>query len=85
MRVIVNKNPKKLELINPASGLWAIRWNIESLDETNDICSQQNFNHKPTLKEIKDTIVSEANKECSAGITEGFVWNNYPVYLNSEN
>lgn len=84
MKVITNKNPKKLELINPVNGVWAVRWNIEELD-TNARCDQKLFMHKPSLYEIQTTLETSYNNECRGRIENDLVWNDHNVFLNEEN
>lgn len=85
MKVLTNKNPKKLELIDPSNGIWAVRWNIKSENESYDSCDQKTFNHKPSLREIYKCLVNSFNEECSFNIENSFVWNGNNVYLNQEN
>lgn len=41
--------------------------------------------HKPTLEEIRDTIVMFHNGQVDAKILSGFSWKDMPVWLSSEN
>ena len=43
------------------------------------------FDHKPTLSEVKELIVSAINRTTEEKIINGFVWNGKPIYLSSEN
>lgn len=43
------------------------------------------YDHKPTLRELKQDISSLINSETDAQILTGFKWNGKPVYLSAEN
>ena len=43
------------------------------------------FDHKPTLYEIKETILGAYNSEVDDKILNNFSWNGMPVWLSSEN
>lgn len=43
------------------------------------------FDHKPTLSEIKNAIVSWYNTQIDKEILEGFKWKDIPVWLSTEN
>lgn len=41
--------------------------------------------HLPTLQELKYLILTEINKQIDRKILEGFVWQEMPIWLSSEN
>lgn len=43
------------------------------------------YDHKPTLRELKQDISDLINRETDAKILTGFKWNGKPVYLSAEN
>jgi hypothetical protein len=43
------------------------------------------FDHKPTLSEVKELVVSAINTATEEKIINGFVWNGKAVYLSPEN
>ena len=43
------------------------------------------FTHRPTKQEVLHTIISHVNQLTDQKILNGFVWNDKPVYLSSEN
>lgn len=43
------------------------------------------FNHKPTLSEVKDLILSAINSETDQKIISGLAWQGMPVWLSTEN
>lgn len=46
---------------------------------------RQTFHHRPTVEEIKETIISLINTETDKKILSGFKWNGKPVWLSNEN
>lgn len=74
-----------IECVNPRKNKWKVRWNItEKEDGSSDWC-EQDYDHKPTLEEIRDTIVKFHNGQVDAKILSGFSWKDMPVWLSSEN
>lgn len=43
------------------------------------------FNHKPSIDEIKEVIISYYNNEVDKKILSGYQWENYNIWLSSEN
>lgn len=43
------------------------------------------YDHKPSVREIKQDISELINAETDAKILNGFTWNGKPVYLSAEN
>lgn len=43
------------------------------------------FDHKPTLSEVKELIISAINKATNEKIVNGFIWNEKKIYLSAEN
>lgn len=43
------------------------------------------FDHKPTLSEIRELIISTIDTATQEKIVRGFVWNDISVYLSTEN
>ena len=46
---------------------------------------RKNYDHVPTLEELKSDIHALINSETDAKILTGFSWNDIPVYLSEEN
>lgn len=53
--------------------------------EGNNFAWRKYYDHKPTLAELKQDISELVNAETDAKILNGFVWNDKPVYLSTEN
>lgn len=45
----------------------------------------EEFDHKPTLDEVKEIILKSHNDEIDQKILSGFVWNEMPIWLSKEN
>ena len=83
-RVDGNPNVSLLENTNPVKGLWRVRWDIQTKEETTTYMEEQ-FDHKPTADEIKHLVMSYYNSEIDANILSGMVYDGAMVWLSSEN
>lgn len=46
---------------------------------------RKNYDHKPSIDELRKDIESLINQETDFAIVNGFVWNDISVYLSTEN
>lgn len=74
-----------IECVNPRKNKWKVRWNITEKEDGSSDWYEQDYVHKPTLEEIRDTIVKFHNGQVDAKILSGFSWKDMPVWLSSEN
>lgn len=74
-----------MECVNPRKNKWKVRWNITEKEDGSSDWYEQDYDHKPTLEEIRDTIVMFHNGQVDAKILSGFSWKDMPVWLSSEN
>ncbi len=74
-----------IECVNPRKNKWKVRWNITEKEDGSSDWYEQDYDHKPTLEEIRDTIVKFHNGQVDAKILSGFSWKDMPVWLSSEN
>lgn len=75
-----------LECINPMKGRWMLRYDIKPTENDGEVSFiSQVIEHKPTIKEVKDIILSWMNGEIDKKLIGGFVWNDMAVWLSSEN
>lgn len=85
-----NTGVSVIECINPKYNKYRVRWNIqpyinnEGKEQGVTFCEVE-FLHKPSLKEIKEVILSWYNSEIDEKIVSGFVWKDMPIWLSSEN
>lgn len=81
--------------MNPRLQKYVIRWDVQPYyrtDETTgeqvqqgvDYCEEW-LNHKPTLEEVKDIVLTGMNAGIDRKILSGFEWNGMAVWLSSEN
>ena len=84
-RVEGNAGVKLLECTNPKKDKWRIRWDIQELGNGNVNYMEEEFDHKPTDDEIKNTICEWYHNETDKEIISGFKWNGYQVWLSMEN
>lgn len=54
-------------------------------EDGNNFTWRKYYDHKPSLREIKQDISDLINTETDAKILTGFTWNSKPVYLSTEN
>lgn len=74
-----------IECVSPRKNKWKVRWNITEKEDGSSDWYEQDYDHKPTLEEIRDTIVKFHNGQVDAKILSGFSWKDMPVWLSSEN
>lgn len=84
-----------IECINPRLGKYRVRWDVRPYsggdsdgrpEESHQVSFvEKEFNWKPTLSEVKETILSWYNTVIDRRIMEGFSWNGASVWLSSEN
>lgn len=90
-RVNGGENPPLVECLNEVIPIYAVRWDVRQNNGTfGSAKSGTNYMeaqlwHKPTLQECKDIILAWKNTEIDRQILSGFVWNEMPVWLSSEN
>lgn len=75
----------KLECVNKIRDKWRVRWDYVPSEENLVSYMEAEFDHKPTSEEIKTLISGYYNELTDQKILSGFVWNNIPVWLSSEN
>lgn len=83
-RKIYGGNNPLVECINPISDKWMVLWNAQSEGETTSYMAEV-FTHKPTLAEIKDTVLVWYNALIDQEILTGYIWRDIPVWLSMEN
>ena len=63
---------------------WMVLWAV-GCEDNSFIFMAEEFNHKPSLQEIKDSILDWCNTDIDNRILSGFVWRDIPVWLSMEN
>lgn len=88
---------KFITLLNPETGAYSVSYGFKKVGEVNMGSEEQpnlvneyeyyssNFDHKPSLVEIKDLVVKHYNTECDKEIVSGCRFENELVWLSQEN
>lgn len=76
---------KLIECISPAKNKWRIRWDVQQADDGSATYMEEDFDHKPTEDEIKDTVIGWYNEQIDTNILCGFSYEDNVVWLSSEN
>lgn len=68
---------------------YVISYGIEQVDETHytwyEVVFYKKKNPLPTYEQIHEAICADINTQTDEKILSGFVWNNNPVWLSTEN
>lgn len=83
-KIYGGNNNLLVECINPITDKWMVLWNKQEEGETTSYIYEV-FTHKPTLSEIKDTMLVWYNALIDQEILSGFTWKDTPVWLSMEN
>ncbi|WP_418981735.1 hypothetical protein [Alistipes sp.] len=84
MRIQGSAGVVPIECVNPRKDTWRVRWDIQETDGTATY-EEAEFDHRPTVEEVRATIIAWHNARIEAQITDGFRWEDVPVWLSSEN
>lgn len=84
-KVIGNSDVKPIECINPKKDKWKVRWAIQAAEDGVVEYMEEDFDHKPTIDEVKGIIISWYNSNIATKISSGFVWKGISVWLSLEN
>lgn len=78
-----------VECINPNTNKWIVLWEpqIEVTERGEESTSYiaETFKYKPSLEEVKSTILSWYNSSIESEITNSYRWRDMPVWLSREN
>ena len=66
---------KLIECTHPVKNKWRIRWDVQGKEDGSATYMEEEFNHKPTEEEIKQTIIGWINSQTDQAILSGFEWN----------
>lgn len=76
---------KLIECTHPVKNKWRIRWDVQEKEDGSATYMEEEFNHKPTEDEVRQTVIDWFNKQTDTAILSGFEWNGMSVWLSSEN
>lgn len=63
-----------IECVNPVRDKWRIRWDVQPGEDGAVTFMEEDFPHKPTKEEIKDTITDWYDQQTDAAILSGYEW-----------
>lgn len=90
-RVHGGKDIALIECINPRLQKYRVRWDLqpyydEEMGEERGVTFiEKEFLYKPSIGEVKDTILSWMNEQIDNKIVSGFYWQGMSVWLSAEN
>lgn len=84
IKIYGGKDTPLVQCINPILDKWIVLWAV-GFEENSFTFMAEEFNHKPILQEIKDTILTWYNTRIEEKILSGFTWKDIPVWLSMEN
>lgn len=73
-----------LECINPVRNKWRVRAFVSEQEDQYEYVEKE-FIGKPSMEQIKECVLDWHNSEIDKIILTGFVWNDMPVWLSTEN
>ena len=84
-RVQGNPDVALLECTNPVKNKWRVRWDVST--DTDGVTSymEEEFNHRPSLDEIKNLVAGWINSQTDARILSGYRYDGRMVWLSTEN
>lgn len=81
-----SQKEKYLPIEKIDNNTYIIRWDYEQSDEPGMASWMYEYvTTKPTIEYIKNLILKYHNDKIDEKIIAGFVWNNMPIWLSSEN
>ncbi len=81
----VGAEERKDQLIQIGRKNWLLIFGFENGGETGCYNWRKNYDHKPDRAELKADVDDLVNSRTDERILSGFVWNDKPVWLSTEN
>ena len=63
-----------MECVSPARNKWRIRWDVQLRDDGSASYMEEEFTHKPSEEEVRQTIVSWFNARTEENIRIRMEW-----------
>ena len=77
---------KLLECVNPVKNKWRIRWDVIVKEDGSANYMEAEFtNGKPSVDDIKRTVLDWYNEQTDQAIISGFTYKGQAVWLSTEN
>ena len=86
-----NNRPLEIEVFNKIKGSYIVRYDYNYIESTEEnpqgqwTYEESIFDNKPTFEDLKEMITSYYNKKCDQEIIQGFYFEEYEVWLTTEN
>jgi hypothetical protein len=74
-----------MECVNPVKDKWRVRWDEQKTEGNSVTYMEEEFDHKPSIDEIKSVITAYTNEQINAEIISSFKYKGNPVWLSQEN
>ena len=85
-RVEGNAEVQLLECTNPARNRWRVRWDVQTCDDGSANYMEAEFlSGRPSAEAIKSLVIGWYNSQIDEAILSGFIYEDMPVWLSSEN
>ena len=85
MRVQGDAGVRLLECTNPVKGKWRVRWDVQKREDGSTDYMEEEFDHRPSDEEIKETVINWYNNQTDRAILSGFSYEGNTVWLSTEN
>lgn len=76
---------KLIECMNPAKNTWRVRWDVNEHEDGSADYMEENFLGKPSDEVIRSVVLGWYNERINEAILSGFIYENMPVWLSTEN
>jgi hypothetical protein len=76
---------KLIECVSPARNKWRVRWDVHEKEEGLADYMETEFDHRPSIEEIKDVVISWYNEQTDRTILAGLEYEGQMVWLSAEN
>lgn len=85
LKIFGGDNVPLIRNISPQKGTWRVHWGKQTDETEGTYYFGYDFDHKPTLDEVKKVIADWCNEKTQAKITSNFTWDGNSVWLSTEN
>lgn len=81
----VGAEERKDQLVHIGHKNWLLIFGFGNDEEIGGYNWRNNYDHKPSMAELKADVDALVNSQTDEKILSGFVWNGLPVWLSTEN
>lgn len=76
---------KLIECVNPVKQKWRIRWDVQEKEDGSATYMEEEFLGQPSPEVMKSVVIGWYNEQIEEAILSGFVYEDMPVWLSTEN